>query len=307
MATFTARTLPWMTIGTVIDEPVTAAEAAKLGGLDFDVELRPAGYRNAKGNWQRIADRVAVVHAETSEFFNYASSDYQPVQYAEAFDFLDAINPQIVAAGSLRGGRQGFMVTQLPEHTSLDVELKGVVDSHELYVVVRTSHDLSKGIEVAIVLLRHKCMNQLTLPSLTRDAPQRWSIRHVGDPKAKLAEAETLLTNTVGYEQAFRELTERLVDVDVSEESAKIILKRVLPDRPTRETKQIPAILDAFRGSEHVGFENTGWGLVNAVSEYFEWQRPVTKSRTDESRFKGALDGATHHNVARTAELVLAR
>jgi len=39
---------------------VTAAEAARLGGLDFDVVLEPAGHRNKKGNWRVTPGRFAM-------------------------------------------------------------------------------------------------------------------------------------------------------------------------------------------------------------------------------------------------------
>jgi hypothetical protein len=44
-SSFSSRYLPWTKIGTVIDdESVNAAEAARLGGIDFEVELQNAGY-----------------------------------------------------------------------------------------------------------------------------------------------------------------------------------------------------------------------------------------------------------------------
>lgn len=303
--TFTTRELPWMKLGTEIDHPVDAAEAAKLGGLDFEIGLEEAGYRR-NGEWQTQADRRALVRTDTGDFYGFCSTDYKPVQYAEAFSFLDAINPQYVSAGTLRGGRQGFMIVKLPEHSAIDLSLGGEKDPHDLYTVVRASHDLSKGIEVALISLRGKCMNMLTLPSLTAGAPQRWAIRHVGDLQAKLREAQQVLTNADRYEQSFRSIARRLVEVEVKPDEVTYLLASVLPDKPMRETKQIPAIRTAFESSPTVGFTGTGWGLVNAVSEYFEWNR-TGGLRTDESKFRDNLDGATHKYVARTAQLLLRR
>lgn len=301
---FTTRELPWMKLGTVIEKPVDAAEAATIGKLDFDIKLEDAGYRR-NGKWVEQKDRRALIRDDTGDFYGYCSTDYKPVQYGEAFDFLDSINPTYVAAGQLRGGKQGFMVVKLPDHGALDLSLKGEKDPHDMYVIVRASHDMSKGIEVAVTTLRGKCMNMLTLPSLTADAPQRWTIRHIGNPHAKLLEAQHVLTNTDRYEQAFRSITRRLVDVGVQKDEVPMILERVLPDRPQRE-KQIEAISAAFSDAPTVGFTGTGWGLVNAVSEYFMWQR-TGGLRTEESTFRDNLDGATHKTVGRTAQLLLRR
>lgn len=304
--TFTTRDLPWMKIGKIIDDPhVDAAEAARLGGIDFDVELRDAAYRNADGDWVNQPTRRAVVRKGTEEWFSYVSTDYRPVQFREAFEFMDGINPYYVAAGALSHGRQGFMIVQLPEHLNANVLVDGVEDAHDMYVVVRTSHDLSKGIEVAVMMLRNRCMNQLTLPTLTAGAPQRWSIRHVGDPHGKLEQAKETLTRSVRYKEIFQNTVAQLASVHVDRELAPKILERVLPDRPKR-AEQVDAIVQTYLTADTVGFHNNGWGLVNAVSDYFQWGR-TSATRTQQSEFTSALDGDTAKFVNRTAQLVLTR
>lgn len=308
--TFTARQVPWMKLGTVIDDPsVTAAQAARLGGLDFEVVLAEAGYRmpdDGHGDrWTSQPTRLAAVREDTGQFFEYVSQTYVPVQYREAFAFMDQIDPRFVAAGTMFGGREGFMVVQFPECLTLDLELGDEVDPHELYAVLRTSHDLSRGIEVSVLALRHKCMNQLGLSSFVTGAVQRWSIRHVGDPMKKLKEAKQSLVRALDYGQAFTATARQLHSVPVSREEAGEILRLVLPARAKRED-QVARIQGAFADGPAVGFAGTGYGLVNAVSEYFEWGRPE-RIRTDRSRFVGALQGDSHRYVNRTAQLVLRR
>lgn len=303
---FSTRQLPWLKIGTVIDDDVDAAEAARLGGIDFDVELRDAGYRAVDGgDWVEQPTRRAVVREDTGEWFSYVSVDYKPVQYREAFEFMDGVNPRYVAAGALNGGRQGFMVVQLPEHAEVDVTIDGVHDPHDMYVVLRTSHDLSKAIEVAVMMLRGKCMNQLTLPSLTAGARQRWGVRHVGDPHARLEQAKTTLTGAANYKAVFERTATQLGSVKLDAPGLRRVLERVLPDR-VRRVEQVDAITAAFETAETVGFTGTGWGAVNAVSEYFQWGRSLA-TRTYQSQFTSPLDGDTAKYVNRTAQLLLAR
>jgi phage/plasmid-like protein (TIGR03299 family) len=304
---FSSRQVPWMKVGAVIDGDVTAAEAARLGGLDFDVVLRPAGFNlgtPSKPKWRVAKDRFAIVREDTDEVFNYTTKTYEPIQYREAFDFMDAINTRYVAAGSFQGGKQGFIVTQLPERTVIDLDLNGEADSLELFAVLRTSQNLSRGIEVALLTLRNRCMNELTLPSLTRGAKQTWAIRHTKNAKLKLAEAQHTLANADAYVEEVVSQAERLAKIELELDAARELVKTVLPDRPKRE-QQVNAILDAWQHAPTVGFAGTGWGLTNAVSEYFEWQRPLANTSTDASRFTNALDGSTHKYVARTAQLVL--
>lgn len=304
--TFTVRTLPWMKIGPQIDAPITSAEAVKLGGLDFEVDLMPLSYRLGDRNIG-IPSRRAVVRTDTEEFFAVASDDYKPVQYADAFSFLDSINPLVSSAGALAGGKKGFMVVQLPDRPTLDIDVAGVEDPHDLYVIVQTSHDLSKAVEIAVMPLRTKCMNMLGLPIMSRDAVQRWSIKHVGDVPRKLLEAQKIAVRTVKYADAFVATTRQLASVRVDTEVADIVLKMVLPDKP-RRNEQISAITHAFHSNPRVS-ENggsNGWHLVNAVSEYFQWGRN-TSARTTQSMFTSGINGDTYRAVSRTSKLLLAR
>lgn len=301
---FTSRSLPWLKLGAVIENEVNAKEAARLGGIDFEVETRPSAFGSDTG-WLKVPTREGLVRKDTNTFFDFVSTKYRIVQYAEAFRFMDEINPRYVAAGALNGGRQGFMVVQFPGYESFDPMPSGQPDPHELYVVLRTSHDRSKAIEVAVMPLRGLCMNQLSLPSLTRGAERKWSIKHVGDPAAKLKVAQNTLQRALRYAEVYQGMVQTLSSVPIGLEDVRHIVRRVLPDRVKRN-EQLAAIEAAFRSSPHVSFNGTGWGLVNAVSEYFEHGR-TSGSRTAQSRFTSGLDGDTAKYVGRTAQLVLNR
>lgn len=312
MKAFSTRDVPWGKLGVIKDGAATAAEAAKQGGLDFEVELLEAGFRSSvpakpgTSPWKVVGHRRACVRKDTQTFLSYVSSTYPPVQYSEAFAFMDEISPNYVAAGCLGGGRQGFMVVQLPDHLKHEIKLGKNTESFDWYVVFRTSHDLTRAIEVSVMMLRDKCMNALTLSSFTAQAPQRWSVKHVGkDPMLKLAAATETLTRSSAYVEAFTRAVKSLAETKVELEEAESVLKRILPNRPKRD-EQVSSIISAWRESPTNGFPNDGWGLVNAVDEYFEWGRP-DGTRTDASRFTGALNGQTHKYTNRTAQLLLQR
>jgi phage/plasmid-like protein (TIGR03299 family) len=309
MTSFTTRHLPWAKIGHVIDKTdVDAHEAAILAGLDFDVDSRDVAYLDRTDpdgteHWKRITTRRALVNNRDGNWLSIVSTDYRPVQYGDAFNFLDEINPRYVAGGALSDGKQGFLIVQLPEHASFDARPGGEPDPHDLYVMVRTSHDLSKGIEVALLTLRGKCMNQLTLPSLTADAPQRWNVRHVGDPHAKLVEAKLVLQRAPRYAEVISNRIRQLTDLQVTPRRLNVILKHVL--RPTLKNRDqmIDRILE-MANRPTVGFEGTGWGAVNTVSEYFQWGRP-TATRTAQSLFTDSLDGDGARYVRQVATALL--
>lgn len=310
---FTSRQAPWFKLGPQIDGDVDSAEAAKLGGLDFEVELRPARFNavTEQGNTTTVTvpNRKAIVRTDrygVSSFIDFVSKDYEILQYAQAFAFMDAINPRYVSAGSLSDGRQGFIVAQLPEASAINLEINGEVDPHDLYVIVRTSHDRSKAIEISVMPLRHKCMNMLGLNSFNQGAPQRWSIKHIGDVDSKLAHAETVLKVTPKYAEIYAAKARQLASVAVSDELARSIVKKVLPARYKNIDDHVDAVMSTWKNDPTVGFLGNGWGLVNAVSTYYDWGRNEG-TRTDQSMFTGALTGDSNKYMNRTAQLVMAR
>lgn len=287
---FSTREVPWMKLGKLADGAKTATEAAKLGGLDFKIMLTEAHYVY-QGFERQMPKRKAVIREDTGEFFDLVSDTYQPLQYAEAFDFMDAVDSRYVAAGALRGGRQGFLVVKAP----FTLDKLADVDPHDLYAVLRTSHDRSRGIEVAVMPLRSRCMNQLTLASFTKGVPHRWSIKHSYKMHEKLTEAKDSLTKLAGYAERFELLVARLLDTKVDEAKATTVLDAVLPTRAKKD--EVIQKIITLRDAQQVGFAGTGWGLVNAVSEYFDWQR---SGGTPESRFLGALEGQTTKAINKT-------
>lgn len=300
------RTVPWMKLGKLTEKAMTAAEAAQLGGLDFDVEKCDLFYaaelvNTETGQVQKVVrpipNRRAIVRKDTGVCLGIMAKGYPPLQYREAFDFMDQVNPNFVAAGGLRSGRQGFMVVE----TDLMDNVLGGEDPHKLYGILRTSHDGTRAVEVIAMALRGKCMNQLTMQTFTKGARYRWSIKHTSTMATKLKEATQTLSRLGAYANAYQVNVDRLVHTQLHEMDARTILKKALPDRPKTQD-QIDTIINAWFTAPTVGFAGTGWGLVNAVSEYFDWQRT---GGTPESRFIGALQGQTHNAINRVARQML--
>lgn len=296
---FSTREVPWMKLGKLVDTPQTAAEAMQMAGLDFTVSKQPAGYVDADGQWHRSDHRVAIVRDDTGELFEFVSPDYEIFQYAEAFDFMDAIRPHYVAAGSLKGGRQAFLVVE-PERPSVTV---GGDDRHDIFVVLRTSHDRSRAIEVALMPLRYRCMNQLTLRSFTGNARYRWSIPHTKSAREKLHQAQEAMAQLDEYTTEFQRLAERLMRSRPNEDEARKILKRYVTPWAKGQDEVLDTILHLWHeNEEQVGFNDTSWGLVSAVSEYFDWGR---SRGTPESRFLNAVQGITHTTLNSVARELL--
>lgn len=287
---FSTREVPWMILGKLEERPQDMEEAIQLGGMNFDVLKQPAGYRNEHGVWEDAPNRWAVVHGKTGEVFDYVSADYEVLQFRDAFNFMDAVNPRYVAAGSLRGGRQGFIVVEN------DRILRPAGDEHKLYTILRTSHDRSRAVEVSVMPLRGMCMNQLTLAGFARGAQQRWSIPHTRSMHDKMHQAQLTLTKVDEYADQFERIVERLTVTTPSEDQARKLLESAIKTGGKGRDEVLDAILHNWHeNQETVGFNDTAWGLVNATSEYLDWQKP---KGTAQSRFLNALQGSTRQTLS---------
>lgn len=294
---FSTREVPWMKLGKLADSAVTAREAAAMSGLDFIVEKRKAGYINQNGNWKVTPGVFAIVRNDTDESFGYVGKDYEMLQYGDAFNFMDTIEPNYVAAGPLQGGKQGFMVTKP------DLTINPGGDPIELFLMLRTSHDRSRAVEISVMPLRGLCMNMLTLRSMTKNAEHRWAIRHNGTMRSKMHEAQGALLKLRAYGDELDREIEQLLAITPSVTHAKDIVERHIVGGGEKRDEVVTTILDLWQNDDTtVGFNGTGWGLVNACSEYYDWLRPRYQA---EARFRNALDGVTHRVINQIASTLL--
>lgn len=299
MTMVSTREVPWMKIGKLVDQPMTAREAATAGGLNFEVVKAELSWVSDEINKAGVIDdRRAIVRKDTGVCLGIMAKDYNMLQYGEAFDFMDTVNPTYVAAGCLKGGKQGFMVVKTPEH----FDVLGGDDPHDLYMILRTSHDGSRAVEITVQPLRNRCMNQLTLTSFSRGVEHRWAVKHTTTMNAKLAEANIAIQKLDKYAESYKNTVEVLASLQINEDRATMILEDVLPDRP-RRGEQIEKIIRNWHTSPAVGFDFTGWGLVNAASEYFEWGR---LGGTPESKFISGIQGQTFKTVNGITDRLLA-
>lgn len=301
---FSHRDVPWIKAGvSVIDQAVTAAEAAELAGLDFDVELWPLAAIDPKdlGRSLDVSDRFGVVRQDTHVVLSVVGSKYEPLQYSEAFDFIDTVNPRYVAAGVRRGGREGYMVVQAVD--TPNVKLLDGDDEADLYLVLRTSHDGSKKVEVAVMPLRGRCVNMMVLHGFASGAPHRWGIRHTSTMREKLAEASLTLAHLDTYVRDLEETVRNLADVSVKMDDVRRMFEWVLPDRPRRD-ESVAQLMELYQHSPTNGYEGTGWGVVNALTEWLDWQRP---SKSADARFIHGLAGYSYKTTNRVAARMLTR
>ena len=287
---FSARQLPWHFGETkertrITDDVLTASDAITAAGLDWEVALRNMHVELDGGKTLRVPDRYAVVRDRDSRILGTVGTRYVPFQNREAFSFADNLvdsgDAKYETAGSLRDGKVVFLTMKVPVEMLVAGE-----DKHDLYIVLRTSHDGSKAISVYLTAIRVVCMNTLSLSSDT--AKQKWSMPHVSTLEGKLSEARETLKLTFKYADDFVVMGNQLVETKITDDMLHRVLDDVMPAWRKKSDEVTESIMALYKNSPTNGYTGTAWGALNAITEYFDHGRDL---RSSDSAMLNALDG----------------
>lgn len=282
---FSARTTPWHGLGQVTDSVLTAKEAILAAGLDWEVEPRALWTASAdKKSKLKIDGKKAIVRTSDDAVLGLVSDRYVPFQNVDAFTFADNLidsgDAVYETAGSLRHGKVIFLTAKLPEQIMVAGD-----DAHDLYIVLRTSHDGTKAISVNVTPIRVVCMNTLTMA--IKGARYKWSMQHTNRLEGKLAEARDTLKLSFNYAGEFAKLANELASIKITDDAFHDLVEDLLPNRP-KTGEVVDSIMDLYRSSPTNGYSGSGWGAINAITEYFDHGR---ETRSAEAVFTNIMDG----------------
>jgi phage/plasmid-like protein (TIGR03299 family) len=283
---FSAREIPWHRIGTVTPDVLKAAEAIKAGGLDWKVELKPLYVQGADPRSRiKVEGHVGVVRDSDSSVLGVVGNKYVPFQNVEAFQFFDNLvddgEAKYETAGSLRNGKWIWLTAKMPQTIQI-----GGHDAVDMYLLLSTSHDGTKAIQVDVTPIRVVCAT--TLHFALKESKSRWSVRHLSTASLRLQEARETLGLTFKYMDAFQDEANDLLSQKFSSKQMGNLLDKVLPELPRTESVK-ETIVNAFNESPTlVDVRNTKWAAVNAIGEYYDWLR---NPRTPQSQVLGSWTG----------------
>lgn len=110
---------PWHGLGKKIPEEkrLTVREAIVASGLDWQVDLRPVFTEDCNRQRLSILDQFAVCRGTDNQILGIVGSDYVPLQNKDVFEwfqpFLDAGNAAIETAGSIKQGKQVWVLAKI--------------------------------------------------------------------------------------------------------------------------------------------------------------------------------------------------
>ena len=283
------RFVPWHGLGTPVENAVNSTEALQLAGLDWEVNSRPIHTDNGIV----IPGYIANTRSSDNKVLGVVSDKYKIVQNREAFAFTDSLldnDAKYVTAGSLRGGKNVWMLAQLPRTKILG-------DDVDQYLCFTNTHDGTGAVRVFTTPVRVVCNNTLNLALST--AKRSWSCRHMGNMESKMHEATRTLELTNKYMEELAVKADQLANTSVSDDKIMKILSEMFPVNDDQSHRQIANMeqaknefMVAYYMPDIAQFRNTAWGLINAMSDFVGHSSPKRNTSTyQENNFERIVIG----------------
>jgi phage/plasmid-like protein (TIGR03299 family) len=288
---------PWHGLGVDMTKtpPKTSEEAIKAAGLDWNVERRElfAPSRvllNAEDKTQvkgaaraiKVPDSYAMVRSTDERVLGVVGPNYTPLQNREAFEFLDPIleakDATWETAGSLRGGRVVWGLLKMAK--SFEV-LPG--DKVSSYMLVTSSHDGSKVVQVRFSAVRVVCMNTLSAALASKsDRDAAIKIRHTATVASRTKQAVDVLTelyrSATQAEEICKTLAAKALKPQTVSEFVASLFEGEDGKLSARAENTVSAVLDLVangKGSNIRGVRGTAWGVLNGITEYTTHQQGI--------------------------------
>jgi phage/plasmid-like protein (TIGR03299 family) len=273
-----ANAVPWHGLGNNIPEDSDLDTWRVAAGLDWTVSKRPVQFNAFTGPFgievrRTFKDKFVLARDIDDRPFAVVSDRYKPVQPKEILEFFHELigrfNMKIETAGSLRDGQRVWALAKTGDaHKVLGVDQ---VDS---YMMLATSYDLTFSTLAQFTSVRVVCNN--TLQQSLANFSGRVSIPHFREFNIDDVHDQMGL----GREnwQAFTRTLDVLAQLklDVSKASSVLHSAFGITADPHKEDpvnlSHCAKIIRLFEG-KGIGSDvagQTGWGLINATTEYFD-------------------------------------
>lgn len=276
-----ANAVPWHGLGNNIPEDSDIDTWRTAAGLDWTVSKRPVQF-NAPTHERTefggipvstFKDKFVLARDTDNRPYAVVSNRYKPVQPKEILEFfrelIGRFDMKIETAGSLRDGQRVWALAKTGDaHKVLGVDQ---VDS---YLMLATSYDLTFSTLAQFTSVRVVCNN--TLQQSLANFTGRVTIPHFREFNIDDVHNQMGLGRENWH--AFADTLDVLAKLKLDVAKATTVLHSAFDltsERKSDDNAKIghcAKIIELFAGkgigADVVG--ETGWGLVNATTEYFD-------------------------------------
>lgn len=297
---------PWHGLGQPMADDATIEQWRAAAGMNWRIQRAKVRYpvsHDPSVPMREISDKHVLLRSDTKDALGVVSDSYKVVQPGEVIDFFRDIvkvgGLELSAAGTIYGGKRFWATAKIGEASPTSVK-----DKVGGYLLLSTSADGSQRTEARRTTIRVVCRNTLAMAASEGQPWVKISHRTEFDPEQI---KQFMGLNEAAWD-AFRHQITRLANIPVDQDKAEELTEVVLGGgEKVIASAGYNKILDLFngggKGADLDGVRETGWGYVNAVTEYIDhW----TRARSDENRFVSAQWGPGADMKQRAVSAVLA-
>lgn len=286
----------WHTLGHPVKKGASAKEIAKIGSMGWPVKMKPVKFDIDEETEGTDFEHQVMFRGDTNQVLDICGKGYIPHQNLEVLEFfqeyIDAGEMYIDTAGVLMEGKYIFVQAKV----GVDFDLGGG-DKVEGRVLLMNPHQYGKGMIGKIVSQRVVCWN--TLQMALGQGGKTISIPHtkVFD-KARRDEAKQNLGIARERVHAFQADAIKLVKLKLDQDAALEILikifdgKKNMPlDQQGRTiTRMVELFMGAGIGAGMTTAKDTGWGLLNSVTQFYDHEYGRTLTSRAQTSILGVGD-----------------
>lgn len=297
--------VPWHGLGQSLKRGASIDEWRIAAGLNWTINRSPVKFQNGiLHDWD---EHEVLYRSDTNAPLSIVSNRYKIVQPAEVLEFFKDLVAdagfEIETAGTLKGGKRIWALAR----TGIEGE---VVDGDNVktYLLLVTSCDGGLATTAFFTSIRVVCMNTLQMSLNDADVTSQVKVRHntTFDPEAAKI---TLGLNAKSAYTDFMKKMQSFSNLSLSTPVVSEIIETIFAEKGTqgviRESKGFKTVMQLFggagKGSTLDGVAGTGWGLVNAMTEYVDHH---VRAASQDNRLNSAWFGPGANLKSRIVELV---
>lgn len=315
-----SRNDAWHQLGQQLDGAMTAEEALEFAYLSrWNVRKVPAWTADEDGNMIPMDGRYATIRTNpvtgVNEYLGNVGERYTVVQNESLVEFMDALVDESGAhfetAGSLRGGSQIFVTMKIPSYMVFN-GTDGIEDKTDLYIAVMNSHDGFGSLSVRVTPVRIVCAN--TQAAAIARTKSVWTTRHTVNALKAVEDARQALQLNFAYADAFAEEMQKLIDRELDQQQMEKAINAIF-DVEGAETERArngrldnaAQVMTGLNLKTVMGFENTAYGLYNAVTEWVDHRVEVKQGVFGAPAEGLILGGTTYTELKERAFAILSK
>lgn len=287
---------PWHGLGQELKDGASIDTWKKQAGMDWEIEASPLMFLPAGCQKTREVDgRRVLYRADNKAPLGEVSQHYKVVQPDEVLEFFRDLTEnagfELNTAGTLFGGKRFWALAKVGD--SVDI-VKG--DEVESYLLLATSSDGSLATTAQFTSVRVVCNNTLSMSIGTGRSKHQVRVSHRSQFDPDLAKMELGVVHDAfkDFSAAAKKLTKLKLARKKAESFVVDLLTdhRVIASQDPSKAKAVQSVLQLYdgqgQGAELAGVAGTGWGMVNAVTEFVDHH---ANAKTDAHRLSNAWFG----------------